>query len=110
MDNLILIVINILVAVLMLLLGLSFYKSKGKAVDFLSGYNARSKEDLLNFDENQMCMEYGRFMMLMAIPFIPGALIDYFVPLLGSGIAWGVWFIMFIILLVKRIKKESGIK
>lgn len=110
MDNLILVVIDILVALAMFLLGLSFYKSKGKAADFLSGYNTKSKEERLKYDENEMCREYGRFMMLMAIPFIPGAIIDYFVLLLGSAIAWGVWIIMLIILIVKRVKKESGIK
>lgn len=110
MDNIILVVIDLLIALIMFLLGLSFYKSKGRAADFLSGYNTKSKEERLKFDENQMCKEYGKFMMFMAIPFIPGAIIDYFVLLLGSAIAWGVWIIMFIILIVKRVKKESGIK
>lgn len=110
MDNFILVIIDILVALVMFLLGLSFYKSKGKAADFLSGYNTKSKEERLKYDENEMCREYGRFMMLMAIPFIPGAIIDYFVLLLGSAIAWGIWIIMLIILIVKRVKKESGIK
>ena len=110
MDNIILVVIDLLIALIMFLLGLSFYKSKGRAADFLSGYNTKSKEERLKFAENQMCKEYGKFMMFMAIPFIPGAIIDYFALLLGSAIAWGVWIIMFIILIVKRVKKESGIK
>ncbi len=110
MGDFILIVIDLLAAVSMFLLGLSFYKSNGKATDFLSGYNMKATKERLKFDEKEMCREYGRFIMLMAVPFLPGAVIDYFAPLIGCGIAWGVWFIMLIILIVKRVKKESGIK
>lgn len=49
----------------------------------------KTTKERLKFDEKEMCREYGRFIMLMAVPFIPGAVIDYF-ALIGCGIAWGV--------------------
>lgn len=45
MDWLIYCGIDLLVAVLMFLLGLYFYKSNGKAANFLTGYNMRSDEE-----------------------------------------------------------------
>lgn len=106
-DNIILIAIDILMAISMLLLGLFFFRSKGKAADFLAGYNTKRAAERRMFDEKSMCREYGKFMMLMSIPFILGAVIDFLVPVLGCALAWAAWIILLVILMVKRVKKEG---
>ena len=63
-------------AVLMFLFGIYFYKSKGKAARFLSGYNMKSEEERKKYDENAMCKAYGKRMMVMSLPFIVGIIID----------------------------------
>lgn len=54
---------------IMFIIGILFYKSNGKATNFLSGYNMRSTEERKKYDEIQMCKDYGKRMMYMAIPF-----------------------------------------
>ena len=90
-----------------LLWGYIFTKYKGKAANLLSGYNRRSAEERKNFDEDSMCCCYGKRMMVMAIPFVAGAVIDVFWEGIGCALAWGVWIILFILLLVKRTKTEK---
>jgi FtsH-binding integral membrane protein len=82
-------------------------KSKGKATNFLTGYNMRSDEDRKNYDESKMCKSYGIKMMVMAVPFIVGAVIDYIAPGIGSLIAWGCWIVLFVLLLFDRSKREK---
>ena len=63
-------------AVIMLLLGCCFYKSKGKAAGFLSGYNMKPEAERKKYDEDAMCRAYGKRMMGMSLPFIAGIIID----------------------------------
>ena len=98
---------DLLMALVTFLMGLYFYKSKGKAANLLSGYNRRSGEERKNFDEDSMCCCYEKRMMVMAIPFVAGAVIDVFWEGIGCALAWGVWIILFILLLVKRTKTEK---
>jgi len=44
LDNMFIIIYDFSMAVLMFLFGIYFYKSKGKAARFLSGYNMKSDE------------------------------------------------------------------
>ena len=66
------IVFNFAMAVIMFLFGIWFYRSKGQASNFLSGYNMKSAEERKKYDENAMCKAYGKRMMFMSIPFIAG--------------------------------------
>ena len=93
-------------AVIMFLFGLYFYKSKGKAARFLSGYNMKSEDERKKFDENAMCKAYGKRMMVMALPFILGIMIDMQYQGIGCLIAWVAWIVMLILLLVDRHKRE----
>ena len=63
------IVFNFAMAVIMFLFGIWFYRSKGQASNFLSGYNMKSAEERKKYDENAMCKAYGKRMMFMSIPF-----------------------------------------
>ena len=45
-------------------------------------------------------------MMFMSVPFIIGIIIDIQYLGIGCLIAWGIWFIMFVLLLIDRHKRE----
>lgn len=94
------------IAVIMFLFGICFYKSKGKAARFLSGYNMKSEDERKKYDENAMCKVYGKRMAVMSLPFIVGIIIDTQYQGIGCLIAWVVWVVMFILLLVDRHKRE----
>ena len=93
-------------AVIMFAVGISFYKSNGKAANFLSGYNMRSAQERKRYDEIQMCRNYGKRMMSMAMPFLFGTVIDIWFTGVGCLVAWGLWLVMFILLLIERHKRE----
>ena len=93
-------------AVITFIIGILFYKSNGKAANVLSGYNMRSTEERKKYDEIQMCKDYGKRMMYMAIPFLLGAIIDIRFVGIGCCIAWGLWLILFVLLLIERHKRE----
>ena len=100
------IVFDFAMAVIMFLFGIYFYKSKGKAARFLSGYNMKSEDERKKYDENAMCKAYGKRMIVMSLPFIVGIIIDTQYQGIGCLIAWVVWGVMFILLLVDRHKRE----
>lgn len=54
------IVFDFMMAVIMFLFGMWFYKSEGKAAKFLSGYNMKSADERKKYDENAMCKAYGK--------------------------------------------------
>ena len=93
-------------AVIMLAMGISFYKSNGKAANLLSGYNMRSAQKRKKHDEKQMCRNYGKRMMYMAMPFLFGTVIDIWFAGVGCLAAWGLWLVMFTLLLIERHKRE----
>ena len=101
------IVFDFAMAVIMFLFGIWFYRSKGQASKFLSGYNMKSAEERKKYDENAMCKAYGKRMMFMSIPFIAGMIIDIWYIGIGCLMAWVIWFVMFILLLMDRHKREG---
>lgn len=101
------IIFDFAMAVIMLLFGIWFYRSKGQASKFLSGYNMKAAEERKKCDENAMCKAYGKRMMFMSIPFIAGMIIDIWHIGIGCLIAWVIWFVMFILLLMDRHKREG---
>ena len=100
------IVFDFAMAVIMFLFGIYFYKSKGKAAKFLSGYNMKSEDERKKYDENATCKAYGKRMIVMSLPFIVGIIIDTQYQGIGCLIAWVAWVVMFILLLVDRHKRE----
>ena len=100
------IVFDFAMAVIMFLFGFYFYKSNGNAARFLSGYNMKSKDERKKYDENAMCKAYGKRMIVMALPFILGIIIDTQYQGIGCLIAWAAWIVMLILLLVDRHKRE----
>lgn len=100
------ILFDFIMAVIMFLFGIWFYKSDGKAANFLSGYNMKSKDERKKYDEKTMCKAYGKRMISMSLPFILGIIIDIQYQGIGCLISWVVWFVMFILLLADRHKRE----
>ena len=100
------IILDLVMATVFFLIGFLFYRSNGKAANFLTGYNMKSAEERKKHDEKKMCKDYGKQMMLWPIPFFIGAVIDFVFPMRGTLIAWGIWSVMFILLLIERNKRE----
>lgn len=59
------------------------------------------------FDEDALCKDYGKKMMLWAIPFLIGIGIDIYSPGKGVRITWILWVIMLIQLLIERHQREN---
>ena len=100
------VIFDFIMAVIMFLFGTWFYKSDGKAANFLSGYNMKPENERKKYDEKTMCKAYGYRMIVMSLPFVLGIMIDIQYQGIGCLIAWFVWFVMFILLLVDRSKRE----
>ena len=67
----------------------------------------KSVDERKKYDENVIGKAYGKRMMLMPIPFILGEIIDIQHQGIGCFIAWVIWLIMFILLLMDRQKREG---
>ena len=91
------IIFDFAMAVIMLLFGIWFYRSKGQASNFLSGYNMKSAEERKKYDENAMCKAYGKRMMFMSVPFIIGIMVDIRHQGIGCFAAWVIWGVMLIL-------------
>ena len=107
MFKAIIIAIDLFMALFMYLLGRHFYCSKGKASNLLTGYNMRSESERKKFNEEAMCRMYGKRLMIMAIPFLCGMVIDLFKTGIGCAFAWAVWILLFILLCVIRTRTEK---
>ena len=100
------IILDLVMAAIFFLIGFLFYRSNGKAANFLTGYNMKSAEERKKYDEKKMCKDYGKRIMLWPIPFVLGAVIDYTFPMKGMLIARIIWAVMLILLLIERNKRE----
>lgn len=105
-DYMIYIVFDFMMAVIMFLFGMWFYKSEGKAANFLSGYNMKSADERKKYDENAMCKAYGKRMMFMSVPFIIGIIIDIQYLGIGCLIAWGICLLCLFCCLLIGIKEN----
>lgn len=87
-------VIEFSVSLLLLCLGLYFYKVKDTktAVLFLTG-------DYSGLDTERICRDSGKRIMMWSIPFLVGIVIDIFNPLRSIKIAGAI----FVVLLVLHI-------
>ncbi|MDX8417304.1 DUF3784 domain-containing protein [Absicoccus intestinalis] len=101
------ILFDLMMAILFFLIGIYFYKSNGKAANFLTGYNMKSIDERKKFNEDTLCKDYGKKMMLWAIPFLIGIGIDIYSPGKGIRIASILWIILFLQFLIERHKRES---
>ena len=73
-DYMIYIVFDFMMAVIMFLFGMWFYKSEGKAANFLSGYNMKSADERKKYDENaiESIEKYGIMNPLIVMPTTEG--------------------------------------
>ena len=105
--NVYFIIFDLGIAFIFFLIGLGFYISNGKAANLLTGYNMKSIEERKKYDEKRMCKNYGKKMMLWAVPFLIGTAIDIKFSGYGVMIAWIIWTVMFILFLMQRNKIEK---
>ena len=102
------IIFDLSMAIIFLIIGILFYKSNGKAAMLLSGYNTLAAKDRKSHEEEvEMCKDYGKRMMIMAVPFVVGAVVDFFKSGVGCYLAWAVWMILFILLMIARVRREK---
>lgn len=104
--KLFLIIFDILMFLILVITGLFFYKSDGKAAKFLTGYNMNSDDERTRYKEAKMCKTYGQKIITMSIPFTIAAPIDYTYPEKGMTFAWILWIILFFNLLLTIRKLE----
>ena len=91
--------IDLLIVAMFVIMGVLFIKSNGKGCDFISGYNLATPEERKNYNEVKICEYFGKTILIWAIFFIIGALLDYFYQGIGIKIA----FLLLIIALVYHI-------
>lgn len=101
-----LVTFDIAMAIFFLLFGFWVYKSGGKAMNYLSGYNTKTEDERKKYDEKQMSVDYGKRIMFWAVPFLIGAIIDIKYTGKGILIAWGIWGVLVVLFLAKRFKLE----
>ena len=77
------------------------------AANFLTGYNMKSIEERNKFDEDTLCKDYGKKIMLWGILYLIGIGIDMYFPGKGIRIASILWIILFLQFLIERHKRES---
>ncbi|KKI51854.1 DUF3784 domain-containing protein [Christensenella hongkongensis] len=94
-------------AAIMFFVGFAFYHSKGKASKFIAGYNSKNEKEKMAFDEIRMCKDYGKRMMIWAIPFLIGFVIDVFKPGVGCIIAWIAFAALLIWHIIDMSKNHS---
>ena len=54
-----------------------------------------------------MCQCNGKRMMVTSLPFLFGMILDLFKPGISTGLAWLLWMVFFVLLLVRRSKLEK---
>ena len=97
------IIFDLVISFIFFILGFWFYKSNGKATECLSGYSKTIKSKDY---ETYLCKRYGKRMIIWGIIFVIGTCIDVFAPGIGCLLAWIIWFILFIVHLIDRTRKE----
>lgn len=103
-----LIIFDLGMAITFYIIGLTFYKSNGKAANYITGYNMKNEAERKQFDEIHMCKIYGKRMKYWAIPFIIGAFVDNFINGVGCTIACIIWVVMFVYHMIDRTKREKS--
>ena len=91
--KLICISIDMIMAIIFVIMGAIFIKSKGNACDFIAGYNMKSQGERKKYNEIKICNSFGKANMSWSIYFIVGAIVDYFKPGVGIKIASFIFII-----------------
>jgi hypothetical protein len=97
--------IDLLMVVIYIVLGIFFVKSKGKGCNFLSGYNLATPEERSNYDEVAICNYVGKTILLWAVFFVIGAVVDYFYQGFGIKLAFSLLIIALAYYIYVRYKK-----
>jgi len=97
--------IDLLIAVIFIVMGVLFIKSNGKGCNFISGYNLKTEEERKNYDEVKICKYVGKTILVWAVFFIIGALVDCFYKGIGIMLAFFLFIIGLAYLIYIRCKK-----
>ena len=94
------IIFDFAMAVIMLLFGIWFYRSKGQASKFLSGYNTATKEEKEKYDEKKLCRTMGIGMSIIAILALIMGLLENILPAFFVYIALGIILIDVVVIII----------
>lgn len=97
--------IDLLIAVIFIVMGILFIKSNGKGCNFISGYNIATEEERKNYDEVKICKYFGKTILIWAVFFIIGALVDYFYKGFGITLAFFLLIIGLAYIIYIRCRK-----
>lgn len=81
------VLIDMLIAITLVIMGIAFTKSDGKLCKYIAGYNMKSHEERKDYDEMKICKYFGKAIISWAIPYIIGAIVDCFIPIVGTSLA-----------------------
>ena len=87
-------------AVIMFLFGIWFYRSKGQASKFLSGYNMKSAEERKKYDEKKLCRTMGVGMSIIAILALIMGLLENILPAFFVYIALGIIVVDVVVIII----------
>ena len=94
------IIFDFAMAVIMLLFGIWFYRSKGQASNFLSGYNMKSAEERKKYDEKKLCRTMGVGMSIIAILALTMGLFENILPAFFVYIALGIILVDVVVIII----------
>ena len=94
------IIFDFAMAVIMLLFGIWFYRSKGQASNFLSGYNMKSAEERKKYDEKKLCRTMGVGMSIIAILALIMGLLENILPAFFVYIALGIIVVDVVVIII----------
>ena len=94
------IIFDFAMAVIMLLFGIWFYRSKGQASKFLSGYNMKSAEERKKYDEKKLCRTMGVGMSIIAILALIMGLLENILPAFFVYIALGIIVVDVVVIII----------
>ena len=94
------IIFDFAMAVIMLLFGIWFYRSKGQASKFLSGYNMKSAEERKKYDEKKLCRTMGIGMSIIAILALTMGLFENILPAFFVYIALGIILVDVVVIII----------
>lgn len=106
----VLLMMNAGMALIFALIGYAFIKSNGKASKFIAGYNTKSEIERQQFDEIKLCNDFGKRIIIWAVCFVLGFVVDFFFVGFGTVFAWILWTILFIWHVVDISKNEGRYK
>jgi hypothetical protein len=104
--QIIIILLEIGLALILQVMGISFIRSKGKGVKFIAGFNNKSEKEQSEYNLRDICIDFGVQLVLYGILYIGGGVIDLFFTGVGISLAT-VGFMVFVFVNVYQSRESQ---